>query len=311
MTLAERRDKVHNSPEKHITLLEESHLARYIPLREVTQRRVRVHVAEEDFERKMVSDDDVHWRSTLPATKFATVKDFWDELDKYFVDPNLAKTAQARLEKCYMGNREANDFFQDFEELVLQAGFKTTDAHVLDILQRNARTSIIQTIYASGNEPTNYDAWKLRIKNIDTLWHKGQIIMRGTHTANPHPSSRNSTSTHNNSHPTPCPPAPAPQVTATTPAPAVTRRDGTGVMYGGRGEPMDLDHACVKCGKKKSEAGLCQSPWHIPNRNAQQQRVRRVWEDPDAREEFLKAMRLYAAEDPEDFTAQGFDAGST
>ncbi|KAI0758816.1 hypothetical protein C8Q74DRAFT_1161126, partial [Fomes fomentarius] len=96
------------------------------------------------------------------AWTFATIKDFWDKLDKYFVDPNLVKTAQARLEKCYMGNCEANDFFQDFKELVLQAGFKTTDAHVLDILQCNACPSIIQTIYAPSNEPTGYNTWKLR-----------------------------------------------------------------------------------------------------------------------------------------------------
>ena len=73
---------------------------------------------------------------------------------------------------------------------------------------------------------------------------------------------------------------------------------------------MDLDRACTKCGKKKSEAGPCQSPWHVPNRSPQQQRIRRMWEEEGAREEFLEAIRLFAAEDPEDFTAQGFDIGS-
>ena len=72
---------------------------------------------------------------------------------------------------------------------------------------------------------------------------------------------------------------------------------------------MDLDRACLKCGHKRSEAGTCQSQWHIPNRSSQPQRVRRFWEEPDAREEFIEAMRLFAAEDPEDFAAQGFDFG--
>ncbi|RPD71342.1 hypothetical protein L226DRAFT_438580, partial [Lentinus tigrinus ALCF2SS1-7] len=93
---------------------------------------------------------------------FATLADFWTELDGVYVDPNLAKTAQARLEQCFMGQREANDFFQDFEELVDQAGFQTSEAHVIDLLQRNAKKSIIQTIYASGTNPADYDAWKKR-----------------------------------------------------------------------------------------------------------------------------------------------------
>ncbi|KAI0363020.1 hypothetical protein BV20DRAFT_915013, partial [Pilatotrama ljubarskyi] len=110
-----------------------------------------------------------HWRQAFTKKHyiggkwtFATVDDFWKELDKIFVDPNLAKTAQAWLEHCYMGNRPAVEFFQDFKELVDLAGFKTTDPHVLDILQRNTRANIVQTIYASGNEPKDYDEWKVR-----------------------------------------------------------------------------------------------------------------------------------------------------
>ncbi len=242
---------------------------------------------------------------------FSITADFWTELDKIFVDPNLAKTAQARLERCYMGNRTALEFFQDFEDLVDLAGFKTTDLHVLDLLQRNARTNIVQTIYASGSEPADYDTWKARIANIDTLWRKGQIVLRGTA---PTSSTTTTSSTARTSHPpssTSHPPTTSTtSTTAPHPPPRVDRTDGTGTTYGGRGQPMDLDHACIKCGKKKSEAGPCQSPWHVPNRSPQQQRIRRAWEEEDAREEFLEAIRHFAAEDPEDFTAQGFDFGS-
>ncbi|KAI0730649.1 hypothetical protein C8Q76DRAFT_593951, partial [Earliella scabrosa] len=110
-----------------------------------------------------------HWREAFSKKhhqagqwSFKDLAEFWEALDKVFVDPNLAKTAQVRLERCFMGNREANEFFLDFEELVEQAGFKTTDSHVLDLLQRNTKRDIIQTIYASGSEPSNYDEWKKR-----------------------------------------------------------------------------------------------------------------------------------------------------
>ncbi|KAI0643778.1 hypothetical protein C8Q79DRAFT_914916 [Trametes meyenii] len=246
------------------------------------------------------------------AWSFATTDAFWTELDKIFVDPNLAKTAQARLERCVMGNRTANEFFQEFEELVDLAEFKTTDMHVVDILQRNARESIVNTIYASGNEPTDYEVWKTRISNIDTLWCKSTIIRGTTSASNPFLTARRPQIV---SQPAPIPRStapPPPAVVVTPHAPTRhDRHDGTGVTYGGRGQPMDLDRACIKCGKKKSEVGPCQSPWHIPNRSPQQQKIRRAWEDETAREEFLEDIRLYAAEDPEDFAAQGFEFGST
>ncbi|TFK79163.1 hypothetical protein K466DRAFT_467392, partial [Polyporus arcularius HHB13444] len=87
---------------------------------------------------------------------------FWLEVDRVYVDPNLAKTAQVRLEHCMMGNRAAADFFQEFEEHVSEAGFYTSDTHVLDLLQRNAKYDIVDRIYATGDEPVDYDDWKKR-----------------------------------------------------------------------------------------------------------------------------------------------------
>ncbi|RDX50189.1 hypothetical protein OH76DRAFT_1349746 [Lentinus brumalis] len=97
---------------------------------------------------------------------------FWLEVDRVYVDPNLAKTAQVRLEHCMMGNRPAADFFQEFEEHVSEAGFYMSDTHVLDLLQRNAKYDIVDRIYATGDEPVDYDDWKKRISNMDTLWRR-------------------------------------------------------------------------------------------------------------------------------------------
>ncbi|KAI0759075.1 hypothetical protein C8Q74DRAFT_1221649 [Fomes fomentarius] len=87
---------------------------------------------------------------------FMTVKDFWDKLDKYFIDLNLAKITQAQLKKCYMGNHKDNNLFQDFEKLVQQAGFKMTNAHALKIFSSAMPTlpSSKQSMHPTTNLPT-------------------------------------------------------------------------------------------------------------------------------------------------------------
>ncbi|KAI0369160.1 hypothetical protein BV20DRAFT_968348 [Pilatotrama ljubarskyi] len=244
----------------------------------------------------------------LPGGKwtFESLDDFWTEVDKTYVDPNVVKTAQANLEQCLMGSRPAADFFQEFEELANLAGYSTADKHLIDLVERHSKPSIINTIYASGEEPTSYEDWKTRITNIDTFWRKGQIVRGHAPSLLAFPSS---------SRPAPSAPSPsmrnpAPVASTSTAPPIPTRRDGTGIVYGGHGQSMDLDRTCQKCGSKRSEAGSCRSPWHYPNRSPEQQRVRRAWEEPEAREELVESMRRWAAEDPEDFAAQGFELGS-
>ncbi|KAJ3015736.1 hypothetical protein NUW54_g962 [Trametes sanguinea] len=135
---------------------------------------------------------------------FATLNAFWEKLDSIFDDPNTRHTAQAKLESLKMRG-SAQEFFTEFEQLVTIAKYRLDDEFVLNILQRNAREDFIRNIYASGNIPTTYAAWKERILGLDKYRDMFNVIRHGP-TRIPLPTPRPSNPTFN--HPTP-PPAPA------------------------------------------------------------------------------------------------------
>lgn len=77
---------------------------------------------------------------------------------------------------------------------------------------------------------------------------------------------------------------------------------------------MDLDRACLKCGKKRSEVGTCGDRWHRPNaQNTGQQRVQvmtdKMWEG-DGKDEMIRMVKAWAAADPEGFKSAGFGDGT-
>nr|VWO96109.1 Uncharacterized protein [Ganoderma boninense] len=256
-----------------------------------------------------------YWRDSLLKDyhqdgqwKFDNILDFWAYADEAWIDPNIAKLAQVRLETCYQGRRNAIAFFQEFEDLAGLAGFETTDKHLLDLLTRNATPWIISMIYASGAEPQSYEEWRTRIKQMDSTWRKGEIVRH-----------------HNVGNPPPPPPPTAPPRTTLyppstsnwfppathQPAPVypVTRHDGTSILYGGRGQPMDVDRTCFKCGHKQSERGTCGRRFHTPNQQPKApqppktQYTRNVWDDPEEHLKFEEAIRRYAADQPDNFKA--------
>ncbi|KAH9896414.1 hypothetical protein C8Q73DRAFT_664232 [Cubamyces lactineus] len=162
-------------------------------------------------------------KHTAEGWGFATLDVFWVEMDKIYKDPNLARTAQARLEKLRMKGLEVQEFFTELYWVSNALGI-------------------------NGIE-NNYDNWKSRVLAIvqnESIHHAimgnlRPVPMQVTHTAQVPRAA----------------PAPAP-------APPQTQRDGTGITYGDRGQPMDLDRLCVKCRMKKKEAGMCGDVWHIP-----------------------------------------------
>ncbi|KAM5530309.1 hypothetical protein V8D89_016024 [Ganoderma adspersum] len=261
-----------------------------------------------------------HWRDALlkhhhqdGQWSFQTIIDFWIAADKAWVDPNIAQMAQARLESCYQGRRDALTFFQEFEELADLAGFEMTDKHVVDTLQRNVAPWIVYMVYATGHGPQSYDEWKERIERIDSLWRKGEIILHRNQATQPAATAPpRATLYPPASRPTAGPPVAGPPM----PSYPTTRRDATGILYGGRGQPMDVDRTCFACGQKQSERGMCGRRWHEPNRlqkppkQAKTQYARNVWDGPEERRTFEEAIRRYAAEHPDEFQAAGFVCGS-
>ena len=124
----------------------------------------------------------------------------------------------------------AEEFFQEFDQLAYIAGYD--DGHHGDILIKLIKdaihNSIIDSIYNAGTLPADYTAWKTRITNIDNLQCQ-QTVEKKSHT-------------------------PTIVVNRTAVANVSTQKTGTGTIYGGAGQKMDIDKArpsglCFKCGK--------------------------------------------------------------
>ncbi|EKM49241.1 uncharacterized protein PHACADRAFT_201863 [Phanerochaete carnosa HHB-10118-sp] len=164
-----------------------------------------------------------------------TTKALWEDLDKHFLINEQAE-AYNRLQAMQMGMLSAQEYFSKFKLCAFQANIHDFEAHFQELkllLEKALRADIIQLLYNSLEElPTTYVLYKLRVARIDL--NQQQY------------------------------PAPAAN------APVQTRRDGTGVTFGGRGQPMELDQArrlglCFRCGEKGHLSRNC------PNRQQAQQ----------------------------------------
>jgi hypothetical protein len=137
--------------------------------------------------------------------------------------------------------KSTEEFFQEFEQLALTAEYK--DAHYDDVLtkllQDNVKASIINAIHAQHPLPTTYTEWKTQIIMLDSQVRRRaeqKMFVFGSF-----------------QKPTPRRPD-APLATQT--------KTGTGVVYGGQGQKMDLNMAkaqgaCFQCGQKGHMAQYC------------------------------------------------------
>lgn len=87
--------------------------------------------------------------------------------------------------------------------------------------------------------------------------------------------------------------------------------DRTGVTFTGRGQPMDLDQACLKCGAKKKDKGTCGGRWHVPNWPVQTRQVEATAGEAKpaqltAEDDFLTLVRRFTEANPEQFKKAGF-----
>lgn len=71
--------------------------------------------------------------ATSPAWTFQNVEEFWNALDKVFLDPNTRRRAFNDLTALSQGSNTAQDFFVEFEQLVAAAGLQTTEPSVIEM----------------------------------------------------------------------------------------------------------------------------------------------------------------------------------
>ncbi|PIL27819.1 hypothetical protein GSI_10973 [Ganoderma sinense ZZ0214-1] len=288
------------------------------------------------------------WKRNLTQDKFVAngnswnytdIAAFWAELTTKFRPINYVNDAIIALDQIHMGSRRAEDFFDEWEDLASRAGENKDTPNNIYRLKNALPSGYLVAISTMPTKPATYEEWKNTIINMD---NDRIIFNRQIHdfTRRPPPQRPLPRPPPRYSQPQYAPPRyppPRPQYVprapqyAPRPAPQYyqpqyppprpyypqrpqmpmmpgDRRTGTGVTYGGAGQPMDIDRLnarpCRKCGAKKTEKGTCGDMWHIPNRTGAAALQKRRWEERDSREEFLEEIRRFHQEDPEDFLAQ-------
>lgn len=180
-----------------------------------------------------------------PVVDFGTWDAFKVQLDSVFEDKTHGRKAREKLETFRQGNLKIDDYLSRFESLAVDAGIEKNDSELIRLLERNIRPEVIDVIYTVSPLPTTYQNYKSKIVNIGRLQERRQEQKAQVHRP---------FWAHNT--------APAPTVTTSPkaqtsahapPQPSHDRRDHTGVTYGGRGRPMEIDalkkeHRCFGCG---------------------------------------------------------------
>ena len=252
---------------------------------------------------------DEHFTNTT-GTWNVTLTILWQNLDEAFKDKNLAKEAQAQIQALRQGEMAADDYFVKFESLLKLAGYAKTDKFIIELLERNVRSEVIDLVYNTEPLPTDYGAWKTKIINLDALRRRRLADKKAM---------KSNTSWTPRTQP----------LTSSTPQGQTygQKRDSTGITYTGGGQPMDVDRntwnpnpVCRKpgCGKRKYEAGTCNSPWHRPGEKPpvrpppnQNPRFRQLnWQQDEERQAMIDGMKAWMSADPEGFKQSGFGFGT-
>lgn len=192
------------------------------------------------------------WR--LEDGRRMSFRHFLKKLDEQFADKNEALAAFQKLQSLVQRDRDVKEFLLEFERLVALTDYDIGDNVIVSMLQVNANRRLVERIYNSGNIPQGYAEWKQRLITLNDA----DLLFRA------HVNAYNPRSGHHDPRPSQTSQRPAEQSTSRPAYQAV--RDGTGTLFTGRGQPMQIDRRCVKCRARQSEKGTCGSPWHLPNR---------------------------------------------
>jgi hypothetical protein len=163
-------------------------------------------------------------------------KDFKDALNAAFLDKGRVQNAQERLEHLRQETKTAEEFFNEFEILLHDTGYKKDDPYVIRLIEMNVNQKIIDQIYGSRTDRIEkYDDYKNVIISIDDMWKRRQEGKKRWWNCG----------------------GQATSTTMTKPAVAmpVDRKDTSGMVFGGAGKPMELDKAkqegrCFQCGQQ-------------------------------------------------------------
>lgn len=213
--------------------------------------------------------------------------DFTAALDATFKDPNRERNAQEKLLSYTQGNRNAEEFFTEFDILKRKAGYGTGyDAFLIGLLERALNPELVVAVY-TGAPPVTYEDWKTRAIEKDGLRRRLRDIQRHTnrqipvqgqtprnnwvpnrqnHNAGGQQQRPNNQYRGNQNQRQARPPQPQRMVMPQggpnhQPQPHNNQR--TGQTFGGQGQPMEIDrqrrtnNTCNRCGRSGHWANRC------------------------------------------------------
>jgi Retrotransposon gag protein len=98
----------------------------------------------------------------LPAEpNWGSVADFEAQCQSIFGDQNKKPNAENQLTLMQQGAKTAEEYFQEFDQLVRTAGYQQNHNNVLiKYLHEQVKWSIIDKIYSSGHLPGTYQEWQ-------------------------------------------------------------------------------------------------------------------------------------------------------
>ena len=223
------------------------------------------------------------WAQNFTDTAFAndswgTFSQLMEALQTAFGDPNEAKDSQFRLESFKQGSLTAQEFFAKFEILRRKAKYETKkenasgghDEYLISLLERNLDSSLIRRVYSGDSVPSSYEDFKDKVIRVYAVEQRFKAINARNPVKSAPPIPPRSAFR---------PPISVPNVIPSVPAPSAPltgdRKDGTGITFGGTGQPMQIDRdearkrgLCFRCGQSGHRSYNC------PTFQTQRQQIR-------------------------------------
>ena len=201
------------------------------------------------------SQNYVDWVINENNEDFGTWAYFRREVAKSFENKNLRSEAQNKLDNLFQGRWTAEEFFQQFELLRREAGFTEKEHHtyLIALIEKHMDGALIDQMYTTIPLPTDYEVWRERITAFDSMKRRRAAIKTSS---TPWRSSAPAASA---SRPAATSPQAARPAATSAPTPY---QGGGGRLYGGMGQPMDLDAAkrkglCFTCGQHGHISRFC------------------------------------------------------
>jgi hypothetical protein len=208
------------------------------------------------------------------APTFGTWKDFLEILDARFTDHHYQTRAREKVENFTQDRLSIQEFIIRLEMLFTRAQL-ADEGEKTRILKKNVNPNILTIVYNSDILPRSYDAWKTKIIKVGSLQEDLQQIQKQRTTKTPPYHTTTAQSKYN----------------IIVPTPPADKKTGTGVTYGGRGQPMEIDRLknvrCFNCDEFGHFRDKCPKP------KKEKLNVRELWEqlEDDEKEEFFVEIR--------------------